>query len=119
MAWWIYKCNNKKKWHGHTYIGDWREFFEWGNKPETWGRLSKIPQLRELQPDDSVFAYQTERNELVGLLKMVKFDGDKVMLEVVEKLGVKVLPLKLADKKIASISALKRGPKQTLSFAVR
>lgn len=114
MAWWIYKCNNKKKWHGNTYKGDWRKFFSWGKKPETWGLLSKIPQLQKLHPGDSVFAYQTERNELVGLLTMVKFDGDEVRLKVVEELGVTVRPLKDADQRIAAIAALQQGPKQTL-----
>ena len=115
MAAWVYKCNNKKEWHGRTYIGDWQEFFDDHEKGiGTWGSVSVIPQLRELLPDDTIFAYQTERNELVGLLRMVRLSGDRVKLKVVERLGVKVLRLRNANKRIAAIEAFKQGPKQTL-----
>jgi hypothetical protein len=63
---------------------------------------------------DTIIAYQTDRNELVGLARMVKFKGTEVYLEAVEKIGTRVRPLKKADTRIAVIPALQPGPIQTI-----
>jgi hypothetical protein len=116
MAWWLYKCNSKQ----HPYQsadGDWREFFDdraAHGQVARWGLISVVPELAKLHEGDFVLAYQTDRNELVGLLKMVKFVGDEVHFSVVEEFGIKVRPLKKANAVIAAIPALQPGPIQTL-----
>jgi hypothetical protein len=56
-----------------------------------------------------VIAYQTERNELVGLTKVDRFRRRgahlDLYLEPLEEIGVKVRPLKKADSRIAGIPA--------------
>jgi hypothetical protein len=61
-------------------------------------------------------AYQTDRNELVGIAMVTQScDEDTyVHLKPLERIAVKVRPLKLADQKIATIPALQPGPIQTL-----
>ena len=57
-----------------------REFFDEraaSGRAARWGLLSIIPALSNLQPEDMVFAYQTDRNELVGLVRMVRVIGDE------------------------------------------
>jgi hypothetical protein len=116
MAWWIYKCNSQ----GHSYqnaYGDWRDFFDVraiGGRKARWGLPSVTPDLTNLQKGDMVLAYQTDRNELVGLVRCVKAVAGGVYFVPVEEIGVKVRPLKKADQAIAAIPALKPGPIQTL-----
>jgi hypothetical protein len=119
MASWIYKCNSES----HPYqnaSGDWRLNFFHGRgangQVACWGLLSVVPELDQLQPGDSILAYQTDRNELVGLVKMIEFAGDEVRLQAVEEFvaGVKVRPLRQADPQIAAIPALAPGPIRTL-----
>jgi hypothetical protein len=116
MASWVYKCNNRKKWHGPNYIGDWAEFFEDRANPEdTWGQVRQIPKLAQLQPRDTVFAYQTERNELVGVLTMIRLNRQgEIVLKVKERLGIKMRPLKGQYAAVSAMPAFKQGPKETL-----
>lgn len=68
MSWWVYKCNSKQ----HAYQsawGDCRDFFE-GNPDRHWGSTDWVPALAQLQLGDMIIAYQTDRNELVGLAKV-------------------------------------------------
>ena len=68
MSWWIYKCNSQNRDYQISY-GDWKEFFD-GDSDEEWGSAELIPALSELKEGDIVIAYQTNRNELVGLAKV-------------------------------------------------
>ena len=70
MAWWVYKCSSGA--NPYNAGGDWREFFDVrtaGGQAARWGLLSVVPALQQLHADDMVFAYQTDRNELVGLVR--------------------------------------------------
>lgn len=74
------------------------------------------PELRQLQKSDMVIAYQTNRNELVGLAKVHRTcERDSfVYLTPIEEIRVKVRPLKKSDPEIAAISALQPGPIRTI-----
>jgi hypothetical protein len=121
MAWWVYKCNSKE----NPYKSpdeppeefDWRDFFDnlaAGGNVARWGLTSVIPALAQLQPEDMILAYQTDRNELVGLVRMVRVVGEEVHFQMVEEFGVRVRALKEANPRLAEIPAFSFGPKQTL-----
>lgn len=116
MAWWVYKCNSKNQPH-QVVCGDWGWFFDRGRIGQ-WGSTESVPELIKLARDDSIICYQTDQNELVGICRVVRFQGSgeskRVYLEPLERIGVKVRPLKEASRKIASIPALQPGPIRTL-----
>jgi len=114
MRWWIYKCNSRPQPYQRAY-GDWREFFDAG-VVDAWGSSDWIPALSRLTAGDRIIAYQTNRNELVGIATVTQSTAQDtyVYLKPVEKIGVKVRPLKLADEKIATIPSLQPGPIQTI-----
>jgi hypothetical protein len=112
----MYKCNSLNKPHQRA-SGDWRDFFaEEGTG--VWGRTAWVPDLQVLQPGDRVLAYQTNRNELVGVAEVDELrpvdDGLELWLTPTERLGAKVRPLKRADALIAKIPALAPGPVKTI-----
>lgn len=115
-AWWMYKNNSLNRSHQAAW-GDWRELFDRG-KADSWGRVEWTPDLARLQPGDGVLAYQTNRNELVGVAEVVGLRRSKhtesLWLKPIEPLGVKLLPLKRSDPAIAAIPALKQGPVRTI-----
>jgi hypothetical protein len=105
MAWWIYKCNSKGR-ARKDISGDWDEFF--ADPSGSWGNVNEVPDLRQLDRGDKVIAYQTDRNELVGVVKVLEaadLRGD-VYFTPVERIGAKVRPLKKKDPKIDAIPAL-------------
>ena len=114
MSWWIYKCNSQNRDYQRAW-GDWKEFFD-GDSDEHWGSTQWVPELSELKEGDMVIAYQTNRNELVGLAKVRQScEVDTYLyLKPVEVIGVKVRPLKRLNPKVADIPALKPGPIQTI-----
>lgn len=66
-----------------------------------------------------IIAYQTNRNELVGVLKVdliEQRDGYKAILleKLSQQYAVKLRPLKQADEEIAAIPALQPGPIRTI-----
>jgi hypothetical protein len=67
-----------------------------------------------LKPGDLVSAYQTDRNQLVGLLRFEHHKNGGAYFVVNEKLGVKVRPLKKSDERIEVIPALQQGPVRAL-----
>ena len=95
MAWWVYKCNSKNNFYQGAY-GDWREYFD-GDPHQQWGSSDWIPALAKLKKGDMLIAYQTDRNELIGLAK-VRESCERntfVYLEPIEKIEpIKVRPLK-------------------------
>jgi len=115
MSWWVYKCNNRQ--HAKQRVwGDWNEFFFGSYYNNSWGSVKNVPALAELKKDDMIIAYQTERNELAGVVKVRQpcaIDG-YLYLKVVEPIGVKVRPLKNADPIIAEIPAFQAGEIKTV-----
>jgi hypothetical protein len=113
---WIYKCNTKE----HPYqvaVGDWDDFFRF-KRPQRWGSTEWIPGLIKAQPGDVIIAYQTNRNELVGLARVLRHKRRGQYLDLILKpirtIRVKVRPLKLANRSVGAIPALHPGPIRTL-----
>lgn len=113
---WIYKCNTQE----HPYqvaVGDWDDFFR-SKRPQSWGSTEWVPALVRAQPGDVVIAYQSNRNELVGLTRVVRHKRRGKYLDLILKplrtIRVKVRPLKLANRSVAGIPALQPGPIRTL-----
>ena len=116
MATWIYKCNARNAPHQVSY-GDWDDFFAEPGDGE-WGSTEWTPELRKAQPSDTILAYQTDRNEFVGIAKVIRqrkrgayYD---LILRPVEEIRVKLRPLKKRYSSISSIPALQPGPIHTL-----
>ena len=116
MAWWIYKCNKTNRPHQVVY-GDWSDFFAKKSTSE-WGSTEWVPSLSKLSAGDMVIAYQTNRNELVGVTKVdaLRKRGKylDLYLEPIEEIGTRVRPLKKANERIAEIEALLPGPIKTV-----
>ncbi len=108
MSWWVYKCNSNEQ-LGYPAYGDWNDFF---NDPTgTWGSTEQTPAIAKLRRGDMIIAYQTNRNELVGVVRVRRScERDTYLyLTPVETIRVKVRPLKKADRKIDRIPALQGG----------
>src|SRR6266516_7783613 len=114
MSWWVYKCNSKQYPYQHAW-GDWRDFFN-GNHNDPWGHTEWVPALEQLHRGDSINAYQTDRNELVGLAKVQQScELDSCLyLTPIETIGVKVRSLREADPRIAAIPAFRPDPIKTI-----
>lgn len=114
MKWWIYKCNSRQ--HEHQRVsGDWRDL--WAKpKGRRWGTSEDLPALKTLSRGDLIIAYQTDRNELVGLARVTRSCAvdTHLYLQPIEAIGAKVKPLKLADPAVARIPALQPGLMRTL-----
>lgn len=113
---WVYKCNAK----GYEYQrawGDWIELFA-SNRPQEWGSTRLVPELEQANRGDVILAYQTDRNELVGIARVLRWDvrgqWKELILKPERTIGVKVRPLRKRDPLIAVISAFKPGPIHTL-----
>jgi hypothetical protein len=114
MTCWVYKCNSQNR-ENQRAFGDWREFFEENEPDQHWGNSEWVPDLAQLEQGALVIAYQTDRNEIVGLAKVrqsTRRDGC-LHLRPVSKIGVKVHPLKV-DPAIDAIKAFKPGPVRTI-----
>ena len=115
MSYWVYKCNSRGA-NGPAW-GDWLTVFEHSG-PVGWGQTAIIPALARLRRGDTLLAYQTNRNELVGTVRVVGFSNaggtKRVVVQAIEKIGAKVRPLKKADPKIDRIPALQGGIIATL-----
>jgi hypothetical protein len=108
MKWWIYKCNA-------TVRGDWDYFFD--HPCTEWGSTKDIPLLAQLAPGDKIIAYQTDRNELVGVAVVSRFRKKgrflELYLEPIEEIRTEVRPLK-QDAEVAGIEALTSAARKTL-----
>ncbi len=113
---WVYKCNSKGREYQRTY-GDWAEVFE-SEEAQWWGTTKIVPELAKATVGDTILAYQTDRNELVGVARVVGWKPQgkfkRLILRPVRAIGVRVRPLKEANSKVASIPALQPGPIRTL-----
>jgi hypothetical protein len=112
MAWWVYKCND----NGQFHRGNWDYVFHRSSETQ-WGS-TRIRGLRQLQPNDQIIAYQTDRNELVGLVQVVRLRRrgafDEVIMRPVERIGANVKTLKQDHAAIAKIPAFQSGFPRTL-----
>jgi hypothetical protein len=108
MAWWVYKCNSRGRDYQRAY-GDWREFFENHDPEEDWGSSDSVNGLDRLQIGDGIVAYQTNRNEVVGLARvrlLCEVDGVLFLYLVpVQQTGFRVNPLKKEFEDVRSIKA--------------
>ncbi len=108
MSWWVYKCNSKNDSH-QVCFGDWEPKFK-TEKAFYFGTTELLPKLAQLAQGDKVLAYQTDLNELVGVTVVEKWKQrgqyQDLYLKVIERIGVKVRPLK-DDPKVAAIHAFK------------
>ncbi len=114
---WVYKCNSRNLPYQRSY-GDWAEFFR-ARRPRWWGRVAWTPELSKLRPGDIVLAYQSNRNELVGIAKVLRWKrhrrhGLLPILQPLQLVGVRIRPLKKSHPEIAAIPAFKGGPIRTL-----
>lgn len=114
MAYWMYKCDSRGR--AGRDSGDWD--FVFSGEAKTWGRLNTLPELADLRKNDTVLAYQSNRNELVGTARVTGFvrkrGGLHLGIQPREAIGTKVRPLKKRDRRIAAIPALQQGPVKTL-----
>lgn len=105
---WIYKCNARQH-PSWVLSGNWEDVFE-SKRTQEWGSTQWVPDLARAQPGDVIIAYQTDRNELVGLARVVDLRPRQsfvdLMLRPIRRIGMKVRPLKKADGRIAAIPAL-------------
>jgi hypothetical protein len=121
MNWFVYKCDIQNRKYQNAY-GDWRDFFDerkehFDERKEQWGHTDWVRrhQLDQLEQGDLIIAYQTNRNEIVGLAEVwqsTKTDG-YLYLRPRIRIGVKVRPLK-ADPAIDAIKAFQPGVVQTI-----
>ena len=113
---WVYKCNSKDREYQRTY-GDWAEVFE-SQGPQWWGTTKIVPELSKASVGDTILAYQTDRNELVGVARVVGWKPQerfkRLILKPVRTIGVRVRPLKEGSSKVARIPALQPGQIRTL-----
>ncbi len=112
MSYWVYKCNGTNQGYQRTW-GDWSVVFD-QEAPYPWGRLSVVPELAQLRTGDTILAYQTNGNTLVGTAEVAKIHRGRIYLRPRERLGVRVRPLKQKSPRVASIPAFRPGPIQTL-----
>lgn len=116
MTFWVYKCNSELKPYMRTY-GDWAEFFA-GRSARSWGTTKEVPQLEAAKVGDTILAYQTDRNELVGIARVVNWKPEgqwkRLILRPVATIGVRVRRLKRLNPRVARIPALQPGPIRTL-----
>ncbi len=113
---WVYKCRSHRQPYQRAW-GDWADFFKEG-RTRKWGSTAWTPEIRRVRLGDTIIAYQTDRNELVGIATVVglkqRGQYQDLMLKPLRRVGVKVRPLKRSDPRIAAIPAFKPGPIRTL-----
>src|SRR6266496_2625468 len=113
---WVYKCNARKPPRWVRY-GDWNDFFVDGIVRE-WGSTEWTPAIAKVKRGDTIIAYQTDRNELVGLAKVISLkpmgQHRELILKRLRPIGVKVRALKALDRRVAAIPAFQPGPIRTL-----
>jgi hypothetical protein len=116
MRFWIYKCNAK----GQEYqpaVGDWAAVFE-TTDAQWWGMTKDVPELANASVGDTVIAYQTDRIELVGVARVVRWQPagkyKKLWIKPIRPIGTRVRPLKNIHPAVTRIPALQPGPIHTL-----
>jgi hypothetical protein len=71
-------------------------FVDRENATAAWGSTEWVPALSQADIRDTVLAYQSDRNELVGLLKVAGWrsrgEHKELILKPLRRIGVKVRP---------------------------
>lgn len=116
MRYWVYKCNARNPDYARAW-GDWRAHVFSQPGVVRWGDTS-LRGVDQIEKGDTLIAYQTDRNELVGLVHVVELQSMKgglrrLMVKRGELIGAKVRALKIRYPKLASIRALKGGEIRT------
>ncbi len=116
MSYWIYKCNASSPDYARAW-GDWREHVFSRPGVVRWGDTS-LRGVENIKKGDTLIAYQTDRNELVGLVDVVELrpmtNGlRRLMVRRGEPIGAKVRTLKAIYPKLSSIPALQGGEIRT------
>ena len=113
MRTWGYKCNATNS--AGPARGDWRALFDGGDR--TWG-ADTLKGMTKIRRGDRVLAVQSDRHELVGVAQVVGFvslqGARHVRLRALERLNVKLPPLKKRNPRIGAIPALQGGPIATI-----
>lgn len=113
MSFWIFKCNDKGHEH-QVQHGDWNDVFS-ERLPQEWGSAESIKADGELEAGDLLIAYQTDRNEVVGLVEVVKPNQKgKLYVRPIEEYRVRLLPLKKQDERIGKLGAFAQGKIATI-----
>lgn len=116
MAFWIYKCNSRQH-PAQVVYGDWDELFS-DSRASQWGSTEWVEELGQAKRGDIVLAYQTNRNQLVGITHVTELRPrgrfHDLFLKPGEELRVKVRPLKKQFPAVGRIPALQPGPIHTL-----
>lgn len=118
MNWWVYK-NNSTTHTTDRLQGDWHEFFD-ANRIDEWGYESHVRSLGQIKADDRILCYQSNRNELVGIARAARWKsvrGDRhLCLEPLQRVEVRVRPLKKLSAAVRRIDAFRSGPIRTLTW---
>lgn len=112
MNYWVYKCNAKSPDYASTW-GDWRQHVFDRPGSVRWGTTS-LRGVEQIEKGDTLIAYQTDRNELVGLVDVMELqplkDGRRrLIVKRGELIGAKVRPLKVRYPHLATIPAFQGG----------
>lgn len=109
MKYWVYKSSMSRR-AGQNY-GDWERVFS--GKTRLWGSLDRTPELTQLSKGHHLLCFQSNRNEIVGIARVIetqKVKGSRhLKVAPVERIGVKVRPLKERDARIRGIKAFHPG----------
>lgn len=118
MNWWVYK-NNSTTHTTDRLQGDWHAFFD-ANCIDEWGYESHVRSLGQIKVGDRILCYQSNRNELVGIARAAQWksvrDDRYLCLEPLQRVEVKVRPLKKKSPAVARIDAFRSGPIRTLTW---
>lgn len=114
MSYWIYKCNVRARSYARAWGDWWEHVFKPGGK-RAWG-LTTLKGVESVRVGDVLLAYQTDRNELVGTVRVTGFEPDgaerRIVIVPTEIIRAKVRPLK-RDPRIRALSALAPGDIRT------
>lgn len=115
MAHYVYKCNQKKNKYSEEFEGDnhWKWFFDTHFEAKSsgrWGLTDVERELMKLQPGDLLLAYQVDDRMLYGVVEVVEFRGNQVILRPTRRLMVKITKLKANYPQVDAIPAFLPDP---------
>jgi hypothetical protein len=96
---WVYKCNRRGT--NGPASGDWNDLFDRGD--EIWG-ADTLRGMKKVQAGDRLIAVQTDRRELVGVARALRFAAhgraNRLHLRAIETIRANIPALKKADSRI-------------------
>ena len=109
MSFRVYKCNAKDLPH-QVAVGDWDYVFE--RKSTDWGSTG-LKNVDKVSAGDVLFAYQTDRSELVGIVEVLSVNApeaaNRLVVRPLEELRISMPRLKKLDGRIKNLKACKSG----------